>query len=158
MLVPLSFPDRIALVVAEPDPRSFWRALVRAERVARVVELRLDSLNSVAEIVRLLERLATRPRRRRGPTLIATCRRRAEGGQFEGSPSAQLAVLALAARAGCHWIDVDAATLESFSPRLRSAMLPPVRRIVSLHSTFSTERRADWGPSAGDWSAWAVTG
>jgi 3-dehydroquinate dehydratase/shikimate dehydrogenase len=144
MPVPLSFPDRIALVVAEPDPRSFWRALARAGRIARVVELRLDTLGSVAEIVRLLERLAARPRsRRRSPTLIATCRRRPEGGQFEGSPSAQLAVLALAARAGCQWIDVDAATLESFPPRLRSAMLAPVRRIVSFHDFSGTPGRLE---------------
>ena len=141
MRVPLSFPDRIALVVAESDPRAFWRTLMRAERVAKVVELRLDALANVADIVRFLERLAARRRRRRTPTFIATCRRRPDGGQFDGSPSAQLAVLALAVRAGCQWIDVDAATLERFPARLRLAMLPPARRIVSFHDFAGTPRR-----------------
>jgi len=136
------FPGRFALVVAEPDPRRFWRALLRAERTAPVVELRLDALGSVADVVSLLECLAARrPRRRKAPALIATCRRRADGGQFDGSPSAQMALLALAVRAGCRWVDVDAATLESFPPRLRSALLPPARRIVSLHDFRRTPRR-----------------
>lgn len=134
MRIPLSFPDPIALVVAERDPGAFWRAFRRAARTARVVELRLDALPCVADIVSVLERLATAgkgPRRR--PTLIATCRRRPDGGSFAGSPSAQLALLALAARAGCRWVDVDAATLESFPPSQRAALLPAVRRIVSFH-------------------------
>jgi 3-dehydroquinate dehydratase/shikimate dehydrogenase len=126
----LSLPDPIAVVVAEPDPRAFWRALVRAERTARVAELRLDALGEVGQIVGLLERLA---RRRSRLILVATCRRRAEGGQFAGSASAQLAVLSLAARAGCQWVDVDAATLEAFPPALRAALLPPARRMVSFH-------------------------
>ena len=127
--------------MAERDPRSFWRALRRAERTARVAELRLDALGSVPAIVKLLERLARlrsssyggQARRRIRLTLIATCRGRAEGGEFPGSPSAQLAVLNLAARAGCRWIDIEARALEEFPPRLRAALLPPVGRIVSFH-------------------------
>ncbi|MFQ5694755.1 MAG: type I 3-dehydroquinate dehydratase, partial [Terriglobia bacterium] len=139
------FSDPVALVIAERDPAAFWRALSRAERTARLAELRLDYLDSVAAIVRVLERLARLhsakvPGRKRGQarrrprlTLIATCRRRPDGGEFSGSPSAQLALLALAARAGCQWVDVDAATLEAFPARLRRALLPPARRLVSLH-------------------------
>lgn len=118
------------MVVAERDPRSFWRALQQAERTARVAELRLDALGSVPAIVALLERLA---RHRTRLTLIATCRGRAEGGEFPGSPSAQLALLNLAVRAGCRWIDIEAKALEGFPPRLRAALLPPVGRIVSFH-------------------------
>ena len=126
----MSFPDPIAVVVAESSPSAFWRALARAERTARVAELRLDALSDLAPMVAVLERLA---RHRTRLTLIATCRRRADGGHFAGSASAQLAVLALAARAGCQWVDVDAATLEVFPPALRAALLPPARRIVSFH-------------------------
>jgi len=93
----MSFPDPIAVVVAESSPSAFWRALARAERTARVAELRLDALSDLAPMVAVLERLA---RHRTRLTLIATCRRRADGGHFAGSASAQLAVLALAARAG----------------------------------------------------------
>ncbi len=125
-----SFPDRIAVVVAESTPEAFLRQAARLGRGARLLELRLDSLGSVAAIVGALERLARQP----SPVpWIATCRPRRQGGSFDGSASAQLAVLALAARAGASWVDVDGETLEQFPPRLRAALLPPVGRIVSHH-------------------------
>lgn len=133
-----SFPDSIAVVVAERDPGAFWRALRRLPRRARLLELRLDYLASVAAIVRVLERLA---RARWQLPWIATCRRQAEGGEFAGSPSAQLAVLALAARAGCGWVDVDAATLEQWPARLHHALLPHLPRIVSFHDFRHTPAR-----------------
>lgn len=129
-----SFPEPVAVVVAERSPSAFWRAVARAARTARVIELRLDYLGSVAAIVRVLNRLVSQYRRGRSrPTLIATCRRSAQGGEFAGSSSAQLAVLGLAARAGCEWVDVDAHTLQGLPARLRATMLPPARRIISYH-------------------------
>lgn len=135
-----SFPDRVAVVVAEGDLRSFRRALARLPRTARLAELRLDALGNVAEIVRLLLGLARRPLRL---PWIATCRRAAEGGNFSGSASAQLALLNLAARAGCGWVDVEARSLEEFPPRLRAALLPRVRRIVSFHDFRRTPHGLD---------------
>ncbi len=125
-----SFPDRIAVVVAEPDLERFLARMAQAARRARLLELRLDALGSMSEILRLLERIARRPLR---VPWIATCRPRSQGGAFDAGPSAQMAVLVLAARAGCSWIDVDAGTLESFPPQLRRAVLPPVECIVSWH-------------------------
>ena len=125
-----SFPDRIAVVVAEPSLERFLNRLARLERRAHLLELRLDALGSMSEILRLLERIARcRPR----VPWIATCRPRSQGGAFGAGPSAQLAVLALAVRAGCSWIDVEAETLERFPRRLRSAVLPPAPRILSHH-------------------------
>ncbi|MFQ5779000.1 MAG: shikimate dehydrogenase [Terriglobia bacterium] len=135
-----SFPDSIAVVIAERTPSAFWRALQRAAGKARVAELRLDYLGSVFHIVSVLERLARRPR---PLVFIATCRRQADGGEFEGSPSAQLAVLQLAARAGCRWVDVDASSLESFPPRLRRALLPAARRIISMHDFRGTPTKLE---------------
>lgn len=129
------FPEPIAVVLAERTPEAFWAALRRAERTARVAELRLDYLGTVTAIVRVLERLARRGTRL---TLIATCRRRADGGEFDGSPSAQMAMLEFAARAGCRWVDVDAATLESFPRPLQAVFLREAGRIVSLHDFTRT--------------------
>jgi len=133
-----AFPDPVALVLAERTAGALLRGLGRAARVARVVELRLDYLGSVAEIARFLEKLRhERPR----ATLIATCRCRAEGGEFGGSPSAELAVLQLAARAGCRWVDVEGSTLERFPAPLRAALRPPAGLIVSLHNFRGTPAR-----------------
>jgi 3-dehydroquinate dehydratase/shikimate dehydrogenase len=130
----VSFAELIAVVVAERSPAAFWRSLARARRIARVVELRLDALGGVDEIVAALQQLGRKLRDgKASPTLIATCRRQPEGGHFTGSASAQLAILTLAARAGCQWVDVDAATLEQFPHRLRAVLLPRARRIVSWH-------------------------
>ena len=135
-----AFPDPVALVLAERTPEALLRALGRAARVARVVELRLEYLGSVAEIARFLEKLARKQPR---TTLIATCRRRVEGGEFAGSPSAELAVLQLAARAGCRWVDVEGSTLAGFPARLRAALRPPAGLIVSLHDFRGTPARLE---------------
>ncbi|MGH9804824.1 MAG: type I 3-dehydroquinate dehydratase, partial [Candidatus Acidiferrales bacterium] len=135
----------MALVVAAPTPEGLLRALEREQRRARVVELRLDSLGSVAAIVSFLERLSRQPRRH-SVTFIATCRGRAEGGRFGGGPAAQLAVLALAVRAGCQWADIEAASLESLPAGLRKTMLPRARLIVSHHDFQRTPsvRKLRW--------------
>jgi 3-dehydroquinate dehydratase/shikimate dehydrogenase len=130
-----AFPDRIAVVVAEPTAEAFLRQAVRLSREAALLELRLDALGRVAAIVRVLEALARRPLR---APWIATCRPRAQGGGFDAGASAQLAVLALAARAGARWVDVDGETLGRFPPRLRAALLPRVGRIVSRHDFMRT--------------------
>ncbi len=154
-----SFPDRIAVVVAEPTPEAFRACLARVERSAGLVELRLDALGDVASIVRVLERIARRPAR---VPWIATCRPRSQGGSFVAGSSAQMAVLALAARAGCSWIDVDAETLEAFPPGLRHAVLPPVARIISHHDFKRTPRDLEalyrrLARLGGDWVKIAVT-
>ncbi|MFQ5817965.1 MAG: shikimate dehydrogenase [Terriglobia bacterium] len=122
--------EPIAAVIAESTPQAFRRALVRAERRARVVELRLDALGSVAAIVRLLGSL---PRRSSRVTRIATCRTRRAGGGFTPGAAAQLALLRLAARVGCEWVDVEAESLTPFRASLRRELLRGVRRIVSFH-------------------------
>ena len=58
-----SFPDRIAVVVAEPAPEAFLAQVARVERSARLMELRLDALGEIGAIVRVLERTARRPLR-----------------------------------------------------------------------------------------------
>jgi 3-dehydroquinate dehydratase/shikimate dehydrogenase len=135
-----AFPDRIAVVVAEPAADAFVRQAVRLSRRARVLELRLDVLGSIAVIVRVLGRLARRPL---PAAWIATCRALAQGGAFDATPSAQLAVLALAARAGARWVDADGDTLAQFPPRLRAALLPSVGRIVSHHDFAGTPRNLE---------------
>lgn len=139
------FPDVVAVVVAERTPVAFFRALRRVEKSAptgKVAELRLDTLPTVAAMVTVLERLARQPSKL---VLIATCRRQADGGEFVGSPSAQMAVLELALRAGCRWVDVDAATLASFPPKLRKVFLRGAKKIVSVH---------DFRRTPTDLSAW----
>lgn len=123
-------PEPIAAVVAERTPGAFRRALARAERMARVVELRLDAMEKLEAIVGFLENL---PPPRRGVIRIATCRSRTAGGGFDGSTSLQLALLRQALRAGCQWVDVEGETLAEFGPALRRHLLRGARAIASFH-------------------------
>jgi len=136
----VSFPDRVALVVADSSPAAFLTAVRRAGNTARLAEFRLDALGSVEAIVAVLDGLA---RRRPKLAWIATCRRRVHEGGFDGSASAELAVLELAARAGAAWIDTDARTLESSPPRLRAALRPRAGCIVSFHNFLRTPSRLE---------------
>ena len=125
--------DRICGVVAGSTAaeaqRQFRRALSPSVR-ARTVELRLDYLRSAGERSALLRWLS---RRGRLPTVIATCRTRRGGGQFRGSPQAELEILGQAARAGCQWCDVEIETAERLEPGVLRKALAPARLLISAH-------------------------
>ncbi len=93
-----------AALVGTFGPRSadeMVRVLAAPEAArCRLVELRLDLVPDAADHVARL--LAASP-----VPVVATCRRRAEGGGFGGDEAARLDVLAAAARAGAAWIDVE---------------------------------------------------
>src|SRR6266702_301669 len=67
-------------------------------------ELRLDYLEDFAQFDSQFRQMLVRLH---SPQTIATCRRTAVGGLFQGTVRQQATVLASAARAGCRWIDVE---------------------------------------------------
>lgn len=93
------------------------------------IELRLDHLQNFNDLEsRLREFLG----RWRFPAVIATCRRAAAGGQFQGSIEEQMALLGSAVRAGCTWVDLEIESVGRAGPtRLRQ--LHPAKVIVSYH-------------------------
>lgn len=97
---------------------------------SRAIELRLDWLKDDAEIPRFLRQLAAaKPR----ATLIATCRRRAAGGEFRGSIAKQLAHLAEALRAGCQWYDLEIESIRECPAELLDVLLGEGKRLASAH-------------------------
>lgn len=96
----------------------------------RTIELRLDWLKDEAEIGRFLRQLAAaKPR----ATLIATCRRRAAGGEFRGSIAKQLVHLAEALRAGCQWYDLEIESIRECPAELLDVLLGEGKRLASAH-------------------------
>jgi len=73
-------------------------------------------------------------------TVIATCRRSASGGKFQGSIAAQLEILAKAAAAGCQLVDIE---LQS-ATRLKPAQLDKLRAkagiVLSFHDFHATQK------------------
>jgi 3-dehydroquinate dehydratase/shikimate dehydrogenase len=94
------------------------------------VELRLDYLRSDGERSSFVRWLT---RQRKKPTLIATCRRRRAGGEFRGSPEAELKILADAVRAGCRWCDVEIETAQRLKAGALRKVLAPARLLISVH-------------------------
>jgi 3-dehydroquinate dehydratase/shikimate dehydrogenase len=95
------------------------------------VELRLDWLRSDSERGRLLSWLGKH--RPPGATFIATCRRKAGGGEFTGDIKAELAWLMQAREAGCSWCDLEIETLRKLPGKsFRGYTLPP-QVLLSVH-------------------------
>jgi 3-dehydroquinate dehydratase / shikimate dehydrogenase len=126
-------PERICGVVAAGNAAEMARGLATTLAQTRLVELRLDWLESEKETVRFLEWLRGHRREATHVILIATLRRRATGGRFRGSVAAQLALLGLAVRSGCDWADVEVETAEWLLPGALRRILGEARCIVSFH-------------------------
>src|SRR5579863_2019031 len=93
------FADRLCAVVATPSAREAIRQLRVAGRCTRTVELRLDWLRSDRERTSFLK--ALRRFKKKGLTLVATCRRILGGGKLAGGAQAELYWLSQAREAGC---------------------------------------------------------
>jgi len=128
---------KICAVVAERSAAAMTRDLRRTLRVSRTVELRLDWLRSAGEIERMIRWLGAN-RRKIGlgsrVTLIATCRRRAAGGEFGGSEAGEVELLGRAAAAGCAWIDLEIETAEKLTREELRALRGCARVLVSYHN------------------------
>ncbi|HUJ31889.1 MAG TPA: shikimate dehydrogenase [Candidatus Acidoferrum sp.] len=124
--------DKTCAVAAATNARAMWKQLAWALRHARTVELRLDWLAADSEIDRFLRQLAS-ARLPRAATLIATCRRRAAGGNYRGSIAKQLIHLAEALHAGCAWYDLEIETIRESLPELLDVLVGEGRRLASAH-------------------------
>ena len=130
-------------IQAETPAETMERA-VFALKDARFLEFRLDSLRDPATVLpRLKKFLAENDR----VTVIGTCRRKANGGNFAGSLSDELAVLSKAARAGCGIFDLEVESAEECSPeqflKFRKALdAAGTALLVSFHD-FSRTRGLD---------------
>ena len=122
--------DKICAVVAATTVPDDWQQLCRALKFTRSVELRLDWLKNGGEVAKLLAELKLRRPR---AAFIATFRRRATGGHFAASVSAQLARLDSASRAGCLWHDLEVESLPGISRGQTEQFLRKGKWILSWH-------------------------
>src|ERR1700746_570289 len=114
--------------------------LDKAEVVARdnpFIELRLDYLPRPAlALSKIRQFTESHPH----VSVIATCRRVANGGKFRGSIASELDILRKAAEAGCQLIDVELQT----ASRMKSAQLEKLRSkaalVVSFHDFRGTSK------------------
>ena len=127
---------RICVPIVGSDPADL---VEKAEAVSRdnpFIEFRLDYLPRPGLAFSRIRQFAeTHPH----VTLIATCRRVANGGKFKGSIASELDVLRKAAEAGCQLIDVELQT----ASRLKAPQIEKLRSKGALILSFHDFRRTD---------------
>jgi 3-dehydroquinate dehydratase / shikimate dehydrogenase len=112
----------------------------KAEAVLRenpLLELRLDHLKApLSAMPRLRRLMEARP----DAILIATCRRKAAGGNFPGSLEEQLEVLRKASEAGCRVVDVEIESAQAMSSGDWEELRARAAIVLSSHDFKTTSR------------------
>jgi 3-dehydroquinate dehydratase/shikimate dehydrogenase len=129
---------RICAVVATPSAREFRKLVRGALGETPTVELRLDWLANDGEREKALawvKRFAAKK-----AVLIATCRRRAGGGEFAGGAVEELFWLMKAKEAGCAWCDLEMETLRELPGKSVEGYALPAKVLLSIHDFRRTPR------------------
>jgi 3-dehydroquinate dehydratase/shikimate dehydrogenase len=121
--------------------------LDRAESVVKdfkFIELRFDSLSKPANALSYLKQFLGE---HRDTTVIATCRRKAHGGGFDGPLAAQLEILTKAAQAGCQILDLEVESAEEAKAiQISNLRTTGAALLISFHDfsrTKGLEQAAD---------------
>jgi 3-dehydroquinate dehydratase/shikimate dehydrogenase len=120
-LVPLPAPPiprlrvgKLCVAIQAGSPAELIERAKAALADSKFLEFRLDSLPKPAEALPKVEGFLAGHRE---VTVIATCRRKHFGGNFEGSLATELEVLMKAAQAGCQIVDLEVESAEEAAPK-----------------------------------------
>ncbi|MGB7845239.1 MAG: shikimate dehydrogenase [Candidatus Acidiferrum sp.] len=129
---------RICAVVAASRALEFQKLVRAALRETPTVELRLDWMANDRERHRALEWLKSFAPKK--AVFIATCRRRAGGGEFAGGASDELFWLMKAKEAGCIWCDLEIETLRDLPGKSVECYALPPKVMLSIHDFRRTPK------------------
>jgi 3-dehydroquinate dehydratase / shikimate dehydrogenase len=129
---------RICAVVATPSAHEFRKLVRAALRETPTVEVRLDWMANDPEREKALEWLKRSVPRK--AVLIATCRRRAGGGEFAGGAVEELFWLMKAKEAGCTWCDLEIETLRELPGKSVEGYALPSKVLLSIHDFRRTPK------------------
>jgi 3-dehydroquinate dehydratase / shikimate dehydrogenase len=134
--IPLRMP-RVCVAVTGSDPTELMDKAESLVRDSPFLEFRLDYLPrpglALPKIKRFLEMFPH-------AAVIATCRRKASGGKFQGSIASQLDVLSKAAGAGCQLVDVELQTAVKCKPEQIQKLRSRAALILSFHDFHATKK------------------
>lgn len=135
---------KVCVAIQARTPAEMMERAGKALADTRFLELRLDSLPRPAAVVPELKCFLAG---RRDVIVIATCRRKDNGGSFTGSLTAELDVLLKAAQSGCQIVDLEIESAEEARPSQLEKFREGIRAagaalLVSFHD-FSRTRGLD---------------
>ena len=128
---------KLCVAVTGSDPADM---LQKAESLARdnaFMELRLDYLSHPALALPKIKRFTEYYPH---VTVIATCRREANGGKFRGSVASQLDLLSKAAAAGCQLVDIELESASVCKPEQLERLRSRGALIISFHDFRATRK------------------
>ncbi len=128
---------KLCVAIQGSSPAELFDRAESAVKSFKFIELRLDALSKPANAFSYLKQFLGE---HKDVTVIATCRRKAHGGGFDGPLAAELEILAKAAQTGCHIIDLEVESAEECKSaqfnKLRSA---GAALLISFHDYSRTK-------------------
>jgi len=128
---------KLCVAIQGASPAELMDRAESACKDFKFLELRLDSLSRPASALPYIKQFLAE---HKDITLIATCRRKAHGGLFDGPLAAELEILTKAAECGCQIIDLEVESAEE----AKSAQIAKLRSagaalLVSFHDFTRTK-------------------
>ena len=135
-LLPLRLP-KVCVAVTGSDATELVDKAEAAVRDSGFLEFRLDYLSRPASAASKIKNFTELH-----PQVfsVATCRRKAGGGRFQGSVAAQLQILSRAANSGCQLVDVELETAERAKPAALQKLRTRAALILSYHDFRSSKK------------------
>ena len=126
---------RICITATGRTPGDLLDCARRALRYSRFVELRLDWVARPTEVLTAVPRLLGEKEVRPGKSvlLLATCRREANGGRFQGTVAEQMEILEKAAATGCRLLDLEIESAEAVSEEAVARLRQAASLVLSFH-------------------------
>src|SRR6516165_636638 len=135
---------KVCVAIQANSPAEMMERAEAALKDSRFMEFRLDSLPKPASALRYLKQFLSE---HRDVTAIATCRRKAYGGGFDGPLATELELLAKAVQSGCLIVDLEVESAEECRPaQLSKLRAAGAALIISYHDfarTKSLDQAAD---------------
>ena len=108
------------------SPAELMERAESALKDSKFIEFRLDSLPKPPAALPYIKQFMTE---HRDVTAVATCRRKQNGGNFDGALTTEFDILAKAAQAGCQIVDLEIESAEEAKPaQLAKLRAVPGRR------------------------------
>jgi 3-dehydroquinate dehydratase/shikimate dehydrogenase len=137
--VPLRI-GKLCVAIPAGSPAEMMERAESALKDSKFIEFRLDSLAKPPGALPYIKQFMAE---HRDVTAVATCRRKQNGGNFEGALATELDILAKAAQSGCQIIDLEIESAEE----AKAAQLAKLRSagaalMVSFHDFMRTKSLA----------------
>ncbi|MGC9198788.1 MAG: shikimate dehydrogenase [Acidobacteriaceae bacterium] len=128
---------KLCVAIIGTSPSEMIEKATEVLKDSNFLEFRLDYLAKPAAALPALKHFLSS---KTAATAIATCRRKENGGRFEGSKTAELEILLKAAEAGFHLVDVELETIETLPQETMSELRAAGAAVILSYHDFQATK------------------